>query len=124
MLHSMSVLNYANIKDTIYPRRLGLLHWNTMKGIEHGRNVNEPTTENLTQTILRMLYHDEGLQDSNYEAPWIAYPHYLITIQKLVEIDGIEWSDFYTAMLLRRYGTGEKIEKNTPLFKLVAKVNG
>ena len=91
--------------------------------MERGRYFNESATENLTQTILEMLYHEEGLV--NYKAPWIAYPQYLTTVQKLIETDDdIEWSDFYTAMLLRRYQDGENIEKNTPLFKLVAKVNG
>jgi hypothetical protein len=73
---------------------------------------------------LERLYKDEGLL--NYKAPWIAYTKEQKILEALVaaqDVD-IKWLDFYKGILLRKYEAGKEIERVTPLWELIKKMNG
>lgn len=124
LLHGMSVINYVESKGKIWTRRIWLVHANFNKRDYGGHGGNEGTTEHLTHDILERWYKGEWLL--NYQAPRTSYEDEQKIVQALVDSQdiNIKWLDFYKGMLLRKHEAGKEIERVTPLWELVKKMNG
>ncbi|MBQ5945372.1 hypothetical protein IJL65_03080 [bacterium] len=54
----------------------------------------------------------------------MTYKDYINIIEQMEKTDGIKKIDFWKAMLIRkREKDSDKVEKNTPLYELVEKIN-
>jgi hypothetical protein len=130
MIHSMSVLNYFDTKkkwekSDYYPRRVGL------KRIKLGKTwelsavdwwwFNEGATESLAWEILSRWH--KPYKDPKLKV-YMTYKSYINIIEQMEKTDGVKKIDFWKAMLIRkREENPDKVEKNTPLYELVKKIN-
>ena len=130
MIHSMSAINYFDTKkgwnkSDYFPRRVGLKRVKITKAWELSAVdwwwFNEAATESLAWEIVSRWHKP-------YNNPrlkvYMCYKDYINIIEQMEKIDGVKKLDFWKAMLIRkRSESPDSVEKNTPLFELVKKIN-
>ena len=132
MIHSMSAINYYDTKkewnkSDYYPRRVGLKRMKIDKktwvlSAADWTWFNEAATESLTWEILSRFH--EPYKNPEIKDDYMAYKGYINVIEQMEKSDGIKKMDFWTAMLIRkRRENPDEVEKNTPLYELVTKIN-
>jgi hypothetical protein len=133
ILHSMSAMNYLTWeidgKRLYGGRRVWLRQHRWNKKWDYVWTwewMNEAATESLAREILAMWYGTERLghgKISRLEWQIKSYKGFINVIDKLNEIDHVENRDFWKAMLIRKRAKDKSVERNTPLFELIWKVN-
>ena len=129
MIHSMSAINYFDTKkewnkSDYFPRRVGLKRIkikNSKLSTVDWWWFNEGATESLAWEILSRWHRP-------YKNPelkvYMTYKNYINIIEQMEKTDGITKLDFWKAMLIRKRDENpDEVEKNTPLYELLKKIN-
>ena len=131
IIHSMSAINYFDIKKSwnksnFFPRRVGLKRIKLTKdwilSAVDWWWLNEGATEALAWEIL-CRWH-KPYNNPRLKGEYLCYKDYIKIIEQMEETDDVKKLDFWKAMLIRkREKDPDKVEKNTPLYELVEKIN-